>query len=116
MYESCIIINQYVTNHKDIVIETSKRVELKPKGKKKKKHQPKKTKQIRTIKIDTQKVKRIQQQQQQENLEKRSFSVPSSVVTYDFCRATGCLANGNCPDIEKGYYTEDNLPEVCQSH
>ena len=52
----------------------------------------------------------------QENLEKRSFSVPSSVVTYDFCRATGCLANGNCPDIEKGYYTEDNLPEVCQSH
>ena len=52
----------------------------------------------------------------QENLEKRSFSVPSTVVTYDFCRATGCLANGNCPDIEKGYYTEDNLPEVCQSH
>ena len=72
-FSNLIIINQYVTNHKDIVIETSKRVELKPKGKKKKKHQPKKTKQIRTIKIDTQKVKRIQQQQQQENLEKREF-------------------------------------------
>lgn len=71
-FSNLIIINQYVTNHKDIVIETSKRVELKPKGKKKKKHQPKKTKQIRTIKIDTQKVKRIQQQQQ-ENLEKREF-------------------------------------------
>lgn len=70
-FSNLIIINQYVTNHKDIVIETSKRVELKPKGKKKKKHQPKKTKQIRTIKIDTQKVKRIQQQQ--ENLEKREF-------------------------------------------
>lgn len=72
-FSNLIIINQYVTNHKDIVIETSKRVELKPKGKKKKKHQPKKTKQIRTIKIDTQKVKRIQQQHQQENLEKREF-------------------------------------------
>lgn len=71
-FSNLIIINQYVTNHKDIVIETSKRVELKPKGKKKKKHQPKKTKQIRTIKIDTQKVKRIQQQYQ-ENLEKREF-------------------------------------------
>lgn len=71
-FSNLIIINQYVTNYKDIVIETSKRVELKPKGKKKKKHQPKKTKQIRTIKIDTQKVKRIQQQYQ-ENLEKREF-------------------------------------------
>ena len=71
-FSNLIIINQYVTNHKDIVIETSKRVELKPKSKKKKKHQPKKTKQIRTIKIDTQKVKRIQQQYQ-ENLEKREF-------------------------------------------
>ena len=71
-FSNLIIINQYVTSHKDIVIETSKRVELKPKNKKKKKHQPKKTKQIRTIKIDTQKVKRIQQQYQ-ESLEKREF-------------------------------------------
>lgn len=67
-----IILNDYVLNHKETVVETSRRIDVKPKGKKKKKHGPKKTKLVRCIKIDTQKVKKVTQKQD-DNLEKREY-------------------------------------------
>ena len=67
-----IILNDYVLNHKETVVETSRRIDIKPKSKKKKKHSPKKTKLVRYIKIDTQKVKKVSQKQD-DNLEKREF-------------------------------------------
>ena len=52
----------------------------------------------------------------QRDLEYKSFDVPNGIVVQDFCVDTGMLANANCPTREKGYYTEDNMPDVCQSH
>ncbi len=52
----------------------------------------------------------------QADLPKKSFDVPNGIQVMEFCVDTGCLANANCPNRERGYYTEDNLPEVCQSH
>lgn len=52
----------------------------------------------------------------QRDLEYKSFDVPNGIVVRDFCVDTGMLANDNCPTREKGYYTEDNMPDVCQSH
>ena len=63
-----IIVNQYVTVHKDIVVETSKRIPV-ASNKKRKKHSPKKTKLIRTIKIDTEKAKKIYQRDSEDKRE-----------------------------------------------
>lgn len=63
-----IIVNQYVTVYKDVVIETSKRIPI-TSNKKRKKHSPKKTKLIRTIKIDTEKVKKLYQRDSEDKRE-----------------------------------------------
>ena len=69
-----MIVNDYVINHKEVVVETSKRIEIKnKKGKKKKKHQPKKTQLIRCIKIDTEKARQVNQKRKDELLEKREY-------------------------------------------
>ena len=67
-FSNLIIMNQYVTAHKDVVIETSKRIPV-ASNKKRKKHSPKKTKLIRTIKIDTEKAKKIYQKDSEDKRE-----------------------------------------------
>ena len=67
-FSNLIIMNQYVTAHKDVVIETSKRIPV-TSNKKRKKHSPKKTKLIRTIKIDTEKAKKIYQRDTEDKRE-----------------------------------------------
>ena len=68
VFSNLIIMNQYVTAHKDVVIETSKRIPV-TSNKKRKKHSPKKTKLIRTIKIDTEKAKKIYQRDTEDKRE-----------------------------------------------
>lgn len=68
VFSNLIIMNQYVTVHKDIVVETSKRIPV-ASNKKRKKHSPKKTKLIRTIKIDTEKAKKIYQRDSEDKRE-----------------------------------------------
>ena len=67
-FSNLIVMNQYVTAHKDVVIETSKRIPV-TSNKKRKKHSPKKTKLIRTIKIDTEKAKKIYQRDTEDKRE-----------------------------------------------
>ena len=67
-FSNLIIMNQYVTAHKDVVIETSRRIPV-TSNKKRKKHSPKKTKLIRTIKIDTEKAKKIYQKDSEDKRE-----------------------------------------------
>ena len=52
----------------------------------------------------------------QKDLPSKSFTVPSGVVTAEYCTRTGNLANANCPEKRVGYYTEDNMPIACQTH
>lgn len=52
----------------------------------------------------------------QKDLPSKSFTVPSGVVTAEYCTQTGNLANANCPEKRVGYYTEDNMPIACQTH
>lgn len=68
VFSNLIVMNQYVTAHKDVVIETSKRIPV-TSNKKRKKHSPKKTKLIRTIKIDTEKAKKIYQRDTEDKRE-----------------------------------------------
>ena len=67
-FSNLIVMNQYVTAHKEVVIETSKRIPV-TSNKKRKKHSPKKTKLIRTIKIDTEKAKKIYQRDTEDKRE-----------------------------------------------
>ena len=67
-FSNLIIMNQYVTAHKDVVIETSRRIPV-ASNKKRKKHSPKKTKLIRTIKIDAEKAKKIYQRDSEDKRE-----------------------------------------------
>lgn len=68
VFSNLIIMNQYVTAYKDVVIETSRRIPV-VSNKKRKKHSPKKTKLIRTIKIDTEKAKKIYQRDSEDKRE-----------------------------------------------
>lgn len=68
VFSNLIIMNQYVTAYKDVVIETSRRIPV-ASNKKRKKHSPKKTKLIRTIKIDTEKAKKIYQKDSEDKRE-----------------------------------------------
>jgi penicillin-binding protein 1A len=52
----------------------------------------------------------------QEGLPFKEFPKSKNVVTAEFCKSSGLLANGNCPDREVGYYTTDNMPMVCGEH
>ena len=68
-----IIINQMVNKNREVITETSRRIEVQGKKKpsKKAKKQPKKTKVIRYIKVDGEKIKKIRQEQ--ERVERESF-------------------------------------------
>ena len=69
-FSNLIILNQYVTAHKDVIVETSRRVPIISNNKKKKKkHSPKKTQLIRTIKIDTERAKKIYQKDSEDKRE-----------------------------------------------
>ncbi len=41
---------------------------------------------------------------------------PEGVVERKFCRESGLIASENCPDTQLGYYTSENVPEVCTLH
>lgn len=68
-----VIINQMVNRNREVITETSRRIEIQGKKKpsKKAKKQPKKTKVIRYIKVDGEKVRKIRQEQ--ERVERESF-------------------------------------------
>jgi len=60
-----LLVNELFHRSKEVITETSRRVDIKPKNaSKKKKKQPKKTKLIRYIKIDGAKIKRIRDEQE----------------------------------------------------
>lgn len=75
-----LLVNELFHRSKEVITETSRRIDIKPKntGKKKKK-QPKKTKLIRYIKIDGAKVKRIREEQ--ERAERESYERHTSEWT-----------------------------------
>lgn len=43
------------------------------------------------------------------------FEKPEGVVEHDYCEHTGMLATEHCQKVSKGFYTEDNIPEYCDS-
>ena len=43
------------------------------------------------------------------------FEKPETVVEHDYCEHTGMLATEHCQKVSKGFYTEDNIPEYCDS-
>lgn len=43
----------------------------------------------------------------------KEFELSENVQELDFCTETGLLATSNCPNTEKGYYTENNMPDYC---
>lgn len=51
----------------------------------------------------------------QEDLEYRAFPASDKVIQRTYCAETGLLAGGGCPGAV-GYYTEDNMPNVCTAH
>ena len=75
-----LLVNELFHRSKEVITETSRRIDIKPKntGKKKKK-QPKRTKLIRYIKIDGAKVKRIRDEQ--ERIERESYERHTSEWT-----------------------------------
>ena len=67
-----LLVNELFHRSKEVITETSRRVDVKPKNAvKKKKKQPKKTKLIRYIKVDGSKVKRIRDEK--ERMERESY-------------------------------------------
>ncbi len=52
----------------------------------------------------------------QRDLPAKDFAVPRGVISRSYCAETGNIANANCPNQLTGYYTEDNMPPVCQTH
>lgn len=44
----------------------------------------------------------------------RSYDLDSEVVTASYCRASGKLDKGGCGSLATGYYSPDNMPEVCE--
>jgi len=47
-----------------------------------------------------------------EDKEVKKFAIPETIKEYSYCTATGKLATSYCSS-RTGYYTEDNLPEMC---
>ena len=45
-----------------------------------------------------------------------SFTPCAEVEEALYCAKSGLLAGDNCPDIEVGYYSADNMPAVCGIH
>lgn len=52
----------------------------------------------------------------QKNLPYKEFPTASGVIVRNYCGDTGCLAGEACPNQRQGYYTEDNLPDICITH
>jgi len=51
-----------------------------------------------------------------ENLERKEFEMPDSIITKWVCSSTGKLAGSNCNAV-LGYFSADNVPtEVCNDH
>lgn len=61
-----LIVNQMVNQNREVITETSKRINVPPKNNKKKKKKPKKTVQIKYIKVDAQKIKKIREEKERE--------------------------------------------------
>lgn len=75
-----LLVNELFHRSKEVITETSRRVDIKPKKtNKKKKKQPKKTKLIRYIKIDGEKIKRIREEH--ERVEREQYERHTSEWT-----------------------------------
>ena len=46
----------------------------------------------------------------------RRFSGTKNVKMRMFCANSGCLATSECGLVSEGYFTEDNMPEMCSGH
>ncbi len=51
-----------------------------------------------------------------EDKDYKEFDLSSDVVEEEYCTYTGRLAGSICTSTAKGYYSEDNIPPVCNSH
>ena len=108
-FSNFIIVNQFVNNQKDVVIETSKRVEIKSNNKKKQKHKSKKTKLIRCIKIDVNKAKKVYQSNSEDNEFKREYERHAQQWTRRGHYRK--LKNGNVKWIEPQVIVAKNKPK-----
>lgn len=46
----------------------------------------------------------------------RRFSGTKNVKMRIFCAESGCLATSDCGLVSEGYFTEDNMPQMCSGH
>ena len=51
-----------------------------------------------------------------QGLPSATFVRPEGIVEAKVCRRTGCLATSRCTDTYMEIFTQDNMPEKCQSH
>ena len=51
-----------------------------------------------------------------QGLPSATFTRPEGTVDAKVCRRTGCLASSRCTDTYMEIFTQDNMPETCQSH
>ena len=51
-----------------------------------------------------------------QGLPSATFTRPEGIVDAKVCRRTGCLASSRCTDTYMEIFTQDNMPETCQSH